>query len=69
MRKSHKQKVREDIESFYGECWDQEELDRDFKDIRYMSPICFVTRKSDGVKGTLLYRFRPIYYYNFTEDK
>lgn len=67
--KSHKQKVREDIEKFHGQCWDQEELERDFEIIKVMSPICFVKRRSDGVKGTLLYRFRPILYYYFTEDR
>lgn len=35
----------------------------------FMAPYAIVTRKSDGVRGTLEFTHMPRFYFNFVEDK
>ena len=48
--------------------WDTQELQRDFIVRSFLAPFVFVTRKSDGAKGTMEFTHRPRFYFNFNED-
>ena len=45
--------------------WNTEELIRDFTVDGFMAPFVVVTRKVDGVKGSLEFTHNPRVYYNF----
>jgi hypothetical protein len=47
--------------------WDTAELQRDFNVVGFLAPFVVVTRKSDGVKGTLEFTHQPRVYFNFRE--
>lgn len=49
----------------YGEVWDTTELQRDFTVQSFAAPYCFVTRKSDNVKGCLAFQHMPRFYFFF----
>jgi len=57
---------REEFEQAYGKVWDTDQLQSDFKVSSFMAPFVFVTRKSDGKKGSLKFSHRPRFYYNFS---
>ena len=48
--------------------WDTQQLQRDFTVHSFLAPFVFVTRKSDGAKGTMEFTHRPRFYFNFKED-
>ena len=48
--------------------WTSEELARDFKVDSFMAPFVFVTRRSDGVQGTLEFTHSPRFYFDFKPD-
>ena len=50
-----------------GQEWTTEELTRDFTVESFAAPFVVVTRKSDGVRGTLYFRHSPRTYFNFQE--
>jgi hypothetical protein len=45
--------------------WNTEELQRDFEVIGFLAPLVIVRRKSDGAKGTLMFRHSNRIYFNF----
>jgi hypothetical protein len=59
---------REMLESVYGRIWDTSELAADFDVIGFAAPFVVVTRKSDGVKGSLEFQHHPRFYYDFRPD-
>ena len=48
--------------------WDTAEVQRDFIVHSFMAPFVFVTRKADGVKGTMQFTHLPRFYFNFKPD-
>jgi hypothetical protein len=46
--------------------WNTEEMIRDFTTHGFAAPFVVVTRKADGVKGTLEFTHNPRFYFNFT---
>ena len=60
--------VRKRLEKEYGTVWSTEELTREFAVIGFMSPYVSVERKSDGVRGTLMFQHLPRFYFSFKED-
>ena len=48
--------------------WNTQELSRDFTVHGFMAPFVVVTRKADGVKGTLEFTHNPRWYFGFTAD-
>lgn len=58
---------REAIEEQYGQVWDTQQLQEDFKVLGFMAPFVTVIRKSDGVRGALAFQHMPRYYFNFQE--
>lgn len=57
---------REEFEQAYGQVWDTDELQANFKVVSFMAPFVFVTRKSDGKKGSLKFSHRPRFYHSFS---
>jgi hypothetical protein len=52
-----------------NERWDTAALGRDFDVHGFMAPFVVVTRKADGVKGSLEFTHYPRWYFNFVPDK
>lgn len=61
------QSSREAMEAEHGQCWDTQELQRDFEVTGFMAPYVLVRRKSDGRKGSLMFQHSPRVYYSFQE--
>jgi hypothetical protein len=57
---------RERLEAEHGQVWDTEEMSADFNVQGFAAPFIIVTRKSDGVKGSLLFQHYPRFYWGFT---
>lgn len=51
------------------EKWDTAELQRDFVVEAFLAPFVIVIRKSDNVKGTMMFKHSPRVYFNFTPDE
>ena len=49
--------------------WTTEEMSAEFTVQSFMAPFVFVTRRSDGTKGTMEFVHSPRVYFNFVEDK
>lgn len=60
---------KETLEAKYGKVWTTEDLTRDFSVKGFMAPYVVVSRKSDGVVGSLEFIHKPRFYFNFMEDK
>lgn len=56
------------LEKKHGQVWNTEELKKDFSVLGFMAPFIVVQRKSDGVKGSLMFQHDPRYYFSFTTD-
>jgi hypothetical protein len=48
--------------------WDTKQLQEDFIVHSFLAPVVIVTRKVDGVKGTLEFDHHPRWYYNFIPE-
>lgn len=58
---------REDLESRYGKgnVYDTQELTEAFEVLGFGAPLVKVVRKSDGVRGYLLFQHHPRFYWGF----
>ena len=56
---------REDLERMHGQVWDTKQLTADFTAEAFMAPYVVATRKSDGVRGTLMFQHSPRFYWGF----
>jgi hypothetical protein len=59
---------RAELEAKHGQVWDTTELGRDFEVLGFMAPFVVVLRKSDGVRGSLLFQHHPRFYYGFQPE-
>jgi hypothetical protein len=59
---------REALEKENGQVWNTTELSQDFEVLGFMAPYVVVRRKSDGVKGSLMFQHSPRFYFGFTVD-
>ena len=62
---------RKELEKAYGKdnVWNTEELSKEFEVIGFLAPFAVVKRKSNGVKGSVMFQANPRFYYHFVEDK
>ncbi len=65
---NHEPGSREALEAARGQVWDTEQLRQDFTVHGFMAPFIGVTRKSDNVRGSLLFQHYPRYYFGFRVD-
>ena len=56
---------REYLEAKHGEVWDTTELQEQFEVTGFMAPFVGVRRRSDGVKGSLMFQASPRCYCKF----
>lgn len=48
--------------------WTSEELARDFEVHSFLAPFVFVTRRSDGVRGALMFTHSPRRYFDWRPE-
>ena len=60
--------TRAELEERYGQVWSTDEMTRDSDALGFMAPYIVVSRKSDGVRGSLEFRHSPRYYFNFQAE-
>ena len=56
---------REALEAEHGQVWDTTELAQDFEVMGFMAPFVVVRRRSDGVRGSLMFQHMPRFYFAF----
>lgn len=59
---------RAELEAKHGQVWDTSQLQDDFQVIGFAAPFVIVRRRSDGVKGSLLFQNDPRFYYGFQPE-
>jgi hypothetical protein len=63
---NHEPGSREALQEKHGQVWDTAELQQDFDVIGFLSPMVVAIRKSDGVKGSLMFQASPRFYFGFS---
>ena len=53
------------LETKYTQVWDTDEMEESFTVTGFLAPLVVVKRKSDGVKGSLMFQHRPRFYFRF----
>jgi hypothetical protein len=56
------------LEAKHGQVWDTDQLQEEFDVIGFLSPLVVVRRKSDGVKGSLMFQHNPRFYFGFKPE-
>ena len=63
------EQLKAEIETKYGEVLTTSEATDKYSFKSFLAPTVFVTRKSDGVDGTLEFTHRPRFYFKFAADE
>jgi hypothetical protein len=61
--------TREALEAEYGQVYTTDQLSMEFTVLCFAAPYVVVKRKSDGVKGSLMFQHTPRFYFRFVEDR
>ena len=56
------------LEAKHGKVWDTTELQRDFEALGFLAPLIVVRRRSDGVRGSLMFQHNPRFYFGFKPE-
>ena len=59
---------RQYLEQEHGQVWDTDQLRQEFDVLGFMAPLIVVSRKSDGVKGSLMFQHDPRLYFGFQPE-
>jgi len=59
---------REYLESKHGQVWDTDQLQEDFEVLGFLAPFVIARRKSDGVRGSLMFQNEPRLYFGFDSE-
>lgn len=51
------------------ERWTPERLERDFEVLGFLAPFVVVVRRSDGARGTLIFRHSSRFYFGWQQDR
>lgn len=49
--------------------WNTEAMKEDFLVTGFLAPLVYVTRRSDGAEGVMMFTHRPRYYFNFVRKE
>ena len=60
-------KSRKSLEKRYGDVYDTEEVSEKFEIVSFLAPFVSVIRRSDNVKGCLMFQHNPRFYFHFEE--
>ena len=56
---------REFLEAKHGQVWGTDQLQDDFEVVGFMAPLVVVRRRTDGVKGSIMFQGSPRFYFGF----
>jgi hypothetical protein len=56
------------MEQEYGRVYNTDEMTSEFSVVGFLAPFVVVRRKSDGVKGTLMFQHNPRFYFAFEAE-
>ena len=59
---------RLDLESKHGKVWNTSELTQDFEVLGFAAPLVVVRRRSDRVRGSLMFQHNPRFYFGFQTE-
>lgn len=59
---------REYLEAKHGQVWSTDELQEDFQALGFMAPYVIVRRRSDDVRGSLMFQANPRFYFGFQPE-
>ena len=59
---------RPDLEAKHGKVWDTTELPEDFEVLGFAAPLVVVRRRSDRVRGSLMFQHHPRFYFGFQPE-
>lgn len=59
---------RKRLEALYGQVWNSDQLREDYKVNSFAAPYVGVTRRSDGLEGSLEFQHSPRFYFSFTPN-
>jgi len=59
---------REALEAAHGKVYDTSELQDEFQTLGFAAPFIIVCRRSDGVRGSLMFQNSPRFYYGFKPE-
>ena len=59
---------RAELEAKHGQVWDTGQLQDDFQVVGFAAPFVVVRRRTDGVRGSLLFQNDPRFYYSFQPE-
>jgi hypothetical protein len=59
---------REYLEVKHGQIWDTDQLQEEFEVLGFLAPFVIARRKSDGVRGSLLFQSSPRIYFGFKSE-
>ncbi len=57
--------TRQALEAKHGQVWDTDQLQDDFDVVGFSAPLVVVIRRTDGVKGSLMFQGSPRFYFHF----
>lgn len=59
---------REDLEARFVDVYDTQQLQETFTVLGFCAPFCVVARKSDGVRGSIMFQHDPRFYHSFKPE-
>ena len=59
---------REYLEQKHGQVWDTRELQEEFEVLGFMAPYVIVQRRTDGMKGTIMFQHSPRFYFDWSPE-
>lgn len=59
---------REALEAEYGQVWSTDEMRADFEPLGFQAPYIVVRRRADGVRGSMMFKHSPRFYFAFLPE-
>ena len=59
---------REDLEEKYGKVWSTDQMTEEFQALGFLAQYIHVMRRSDKVKGTMMFQHNPRFYFSFSGE-
>ena len=56
------------LEAKHGQVWDTDQVREQFEVISFLAPLVVVRRRSDSVKGSLMFQHHPRFYFGFQPE-
>ena len=59
---------RAELEAQHGRVWTLDELRVEFEILQFAAPFVIVQRRSDGVRGSMMFQHSPRFYFGFQPE-